>query len=25
LEYTTTHHIMIKHGQHEVKEGFMPV
>jgi len=25
LEYTTTHHIMIKHGQHEVKEGFRPV
>ena len=25
LEYSTTHHIMIKHGQHEVKEGFRPV
>ncbi len=25
LEYTTTHHIMIKHGQHEVKDGFRPV
>ena len=25
LEYTTTPHIMIKHGQHEVKEGFRPV
>jgi betaine-aldehyde dehydrogenase len=25
LEYTTTHHIMIKHGQHEIKEGFRPV
>jgi len=25
LEYTTTHHIMIKHGQHELKEGFRPV
>jgi betaine-aldehyde dehydrogenase len=25
MEYTTTHHIMIKHGQHEIKEGFRPV
>ena len=24
LEYTSTHHVMIKHKQHEIKEGFRP-
>ena len=24
LEYTSTHHVMIKHKQHEIKDGFRP-
>ena len=24
LEYTSTHHVMIKHGSHEIKDGFRP-